>query len=377
MESAKTLRRPVNWQDFETLCLKLWGEIWNCREIVKNGRSGQIQHGVDVYGIPEWDDRYYGIQCKGKDEYTHSQFTREEIDAEIEKAKRFEPALKKLYFATTAVKDAKIEEYVRKVNLNHKEESLFEVHLFSWEDIVDRIDENRQTHDWYVYNQKFKTQHEVRVTFTDGGNIITLKPQFRQKQIAYRIKWPEIETFANKIQMDIPRFATLQSLVSTHYNTRKINLSYVGFQIKIENLGKAPLEDYKVLLTFNGEISDLADQNVEGGILQIIPRGKRYSTYLYPEDQTGKIVPINPLLVSEDKIFSEKIFLKPSPTEKQIAIGWKLLSRDYKTEGELILNLETEIIPVRKTITVENIDEERNENGDFSDCIEIIDENKF
>ena len=69
MKASKTLRKPKNWQDFETLCKKLWGEIWQCPEIQKNGRLGQNQNGVDIYGKPKGEDEYYGIQCKGK-EYT-------------------------------------------------------------------------------------------------------------------------------------------------------------------------------------------------------------------------------------------------------------------------------------------------------------------
>ena len=69
MKASKTLRKPENWQDFETLCKKLWGEILQCPEIQKNGRLGQNQNGVDIYGKPKGEDEYYGIQCKGK-EYT-------------------------------------------------------------------------------------------------------------------------------------------------------------------------------------------------------------------------------------------------------------------------------------------------------------------
>ena len=56
------IQKPVNWQDFESLCKKLWGEIWGCSDTIKkNGRSGQAQHGVDVYGIPKGETMYYGI----------------------------------------------------------------------------------------------------------------------------------------------------------------------------------------------------------------------------------------------------------------------------------------------------------------------------
>ena len=82
-------------------------------KLKKNGRAGQNQHGVDIYGIPKNEVQYFGIQCKGKDEYTKAILTEKEIIAEIEKAKTFKPKLKKLYFTTTANKDERIEEFVR------------------------------------------------------------------------------------------------------------------------------------------------------------------------------------------------------------------------------------------------------------------------
>jgi hypothetical protein len=167
MLAQQSLRRPVSGQEFESLCLKLWGEIWKCPEIQKVGRSGQSQNGVDIVGTPAGEQGYWGIQCKGKseyndDQYQHPQFSEAEIDREIEEAKGFEPALRKLYFATTARRDSKTQAYIRKRNEALKKEGLFEVHLFSWEDIVDRIDENRATYDWYAKNQKYRLDVSIR-----------------------------------------------------------------------------------------------------------------------------------------------------------------------------------------------------------------------
>src|ERR1043166_5148228 len=132
MNTAKKLRPPEYWTDFEDLCKKLWGEIWRCPEIKKNGRSGQQQNGVDIYGVPFGEVAFYGIQCKGKDTYTNKQFLEAEVETEIHKAKSFKPPLKKLYFATTAVKDTKIEEFVRQRDIENRQNGLFEVHIFSW-----------------------------------------------------------------------------------------------------------------------------------------------------------------------------------------------------------------------------------------------------
>jgi hypothetical protein len=81
MIAPTQIRKPENWQDFEKLCKKLWGEIWNCSNSIKrNGRSGQSQCGVDVYGLPINANGYYGIQCKGKDDYSKSKLSEKEID---------------------------------------------------------------------------------------------------------------------------------------------------------------------------------------------------------------------------------------------------------------------------------------------------------
>jgi hypothetical protein len=72
----KSLRKPENWQDFETLCKKLWGEVYGCpHQIKKNGRPGQSQNGVDLSCVPKNEDGYYGIQCKKKDQDTNAKIT--------------------------------------------------------------------------------------------------------------------------------------------------------------------------------------------------------------------------------------------------------------------------------------------------------------
>jgi len=53
---------------------------------------------VDVYGIPKGENEYYGIQCKGKDLFTHKQLTEKEIDEEIKKTQKLKPSTH--YFLT-------------------------------------------------------------------------------------------------------------------------------------------------------------------------------------------------------------------------------------------------------------------------------------
>lgn len=376
---SKSLRRPSNWQDFETLCKKLWGEIWKCPEIKKNGRSGQEQSGVDVYGIPFNDDQYYGIQCKGKDEYTNKQFTKKEILKEIELAKAFLPKLKKLYFATTAIKDVSIEEFIREQNLNNRKSDLFEVHLFCWEDIVDLIDENRQTHDWYLGSENFKKHKEVQISFQEGVTELTLKPKFKQDKTIFQ-KARERDDLATGLNNLAATFGSKYGIgrisnaiiIVPSFKEKKVNHSFVCFEIMMKNVGTDPIEDYKLLISFDGKIQELSDTNTKSSFPSINVNYKP-TTYLDNDKKTGRLIPRSNILVGDDIFRSEDIYLKPDGDEKFIYVNCKLISKDFKYEQTLILNLEPIIETCTKRETVDDLAKVRTEYGEFKDYIETID----
>ena len=54
---------------------------------------------------------------------------------EVEKAKSFKPPLNDWTLATTAKKDAKIEEIARLISEEHAKTGLFSVHVLGWEDL--------------------------------------------------------------------------------------------------------------------------------------------------------------------------------------------------------------------------------------------------
>ena len=132
---------PANWQDFESLCCDLWKEIWKDPNAQKNGRQGQPQHGVDVWGMPNQGNYYAGVQCKGKDNYADKSLTEGEVLAEVEKAKSFKPPLSEFTIATSGKRDVDIQELVRTITEKHRQESLFSVHVWSWQDIVGEVEE--------------------------------------------------------------------------------------------------------------------------------------------------------------------------------------------------------------------------------------------
>jgi len=128
---------PKNWQDFENICHRLWIEIWNDHNAQKNGRQGQSQHGVDIFGKPIYTSNYHGIQCKDKDNRLGSILTETELKNECKKAANFKPLLSTFTLATTSQRDEKIQRYYR--TLNHAQIFPFEIFVWSWDDIEAEI----------------------------------------------------------------------------------------------------------------------------------------------------------------------------------------------------------------------------------------------
>jgi hypothetical protein len=105
--SGMQIPPPKAWQEFETICCDLWKKIWDDDDTQKNGRQGQTQSGVDVYGRPGRGKEWAGLQCKGKDSFSNKTVTEEELKKEIEKAKNFEPSLNQFTIVTTAPRDGR------------------------------------------------------------------------------------------------------------------------------------------------------------------------------------------------------------------------------------------------------------------------------
>lgn len=131
------LKCPANWQEFQDLCFQLWKELWRDPASHQNGRIGQPQHGVDIWGINLFDKDYSGVQCKGKNGNYNSVLSAKEIDDECKKATHFTPKLKSFVMATTSPRDATVQEHCR--DINNKGIYPFSVDTWSWDDIEDEI----------------------------------------------------------------------------------------------------------------------------------------------------------------------------------------------------------------------------------------------
>lgn len=138
---------------FEDFCLDFFQELWGDDDAQLIGKKGSGQNGVDICGQPNGGTDWFGAQCKNKEQLTDKKLTEGEVNAEIKKAKGFNPKLKSYVIITTATRNAAIQELARTISETHRGEGLFDVKIYAWEDVVKKlIDKTPKTLiKWYPY----------------------------------------------------------------------------------------------------------------------------------------------------------------------------------------------------------------------------------
>lgn len=119
------LPKAKSWDEFEDIVWDLFALDWQDPHAVRNGRSGQRQNGVDIYGQPAGlGGRYVGIQCKRAED---GRLTRRMLEKEIAEADKFRPPLAEYIIATTESLDAALQEAVRTIDEEHRATGKFRV----------------------------------------------------------------------------------------------------------------------------------------------------------------------------------------------------------------------------------------------------------
>lgn len=122
---------PKAWDEFEDITLAAAKLRWRSGNFVRHGRTGQKQDGVDIYGHDE-KGRHIGVQCKNTIDGVSLKIVKEEIA----KAEAFQPALEHLCIATTAKRDASLQESVRALSEMRRKTKQFIVEILFWDDIL-------------------------------------------------------------------------------------------------------------------------------------------------------------------------------------------------------------------------------------------------
>jgi hypothetical protein len=130
----------TNENRFEELCLSLWKRILNQPATQLNGRRGQRQCGVDIFGRRDQSASWVAIQCKVR---TGGELSEKDINDDVESAKAFNPSLSEMIFATTARRDQGIQEFARTLTDKNLADGYFSVTVWSWDDITEEISQEQ------------------------------------------------------------------------------------------------------------------------------------------------------------------------------------------------------------------------------------------
>lgn len=129
---------PKSWDQFEELCADLFSAEWSDTALVRHGRAGQRQQGVDI--VARQQAKYpIGLQCKKKTKWPVQRLTTADIDKEVTGALMFRPKLKSFYILTSAPDDAKLQKHARVISQRHARSKLFDVHVLGWGELCRRI----------------------------------------------------------------------------------------------------------------------------------------------------------------------------------------------------------------------------------------------
>lgn len=125
------LPKPKSWDEFEDIVLDVLKKRWNTPSVTRNGRNGQGQHGVDIYGQPKYLDigEFAGVQTKRV-----KVLDLKTVKDEIANSEGFKPTLAEFLFVTTANRDAKLQESVRHICQQRQKAGKFPVEVLFWED---------------------------------------------------------------------------------------------------------------------------------------------------------------------------------------------------------------------------------------------------
>ncbi|WP_157963316.1 hypothetical protein [Algoriphagus litoralis] len=402
MISQVRIYPPQNWQDFEHLTLRLWGEIWRVQdEIEFNAEVGSSQKGVDIYCIPKNEKRYFGIQCKNKKLFCkygkHNKLSVDTIDQEIEKAKSFRPKLEKLIIATSFGKDSKLEEYVRELNLLHIRNGEFKIQICFWDYFSRKISEYENIYNWYLKNQNFQKTKTAFVSFENNETELSYSPEYIKCHVTYRLQTDDekleeklaiqkafenfdkenrfgfivrlLTFFKNKSDNILTNNKVLingidirsEQYIESTYPRKKHEINHFSIlpnnsfkdkqeysiKLKIENVGQSVIEDFKLEFNFEGDYEEI--RVISPKISEI----NNYNASTWINDKFGLFEPDKNFIVQKDFVVSKNIIVTPKlAVEGIIVIKWRLLARDYNDDGELRININPKFIETQKTMYV-------------------------
>lgn len=197
---------------FELFCLDLFNIQYNYNiSFNLNGRNGQKQYGVDIFGY-KGDPLYWiGIQCKVRN--TRNILTDKEIQKEIKLAESFNPSLSKYIIVTTEHRNSSLQEKIRLINEIQYKKKSFIVEILFWDDIISILGDS-----------KYKT---LILKYYSGFIIDPIKNGFASGKYITLILG-ELGEYSTKYELFVA--------INPRFNTEKSSIDYYKNRIMVANL---------------------------------------------------------------------------------------------------------------------------------------------
>lgn len=176
---------PKAWDEFEEITLSATRLRWGFLDFFRNGRRGQRQDGVDIFGTPR-AGYHVGIQCKN----TVGGISLPDVLTAVNNAASFKPPLAVLYIATTAEHDGRLQEKVRNLSDQRRASGEFAVEILFWSDISGDL--AKDADEFFKHYPEFKPDTEgqapgeksVQSVFTADEMAMQRHPAFGGRSIS-------------------------------------------------------------------------------------------------------------------------------------------------------------------------------------------------
>ncbi|WP_147239368.1 hypothetical protein [Tenacibaculum sp. E3R01] len=222
---------PKSWEEFEELTLDACKIRWENPDLQMNGRQGQPQNGVDIFGSNHIF-KCIGVQCKNY----KTKVTIELIKEEIIKAESFQPKIDMFYFAISTETDATIQREIRILSQERTNKGDFPVMMLFWNDIIQEL----------VKNQAVMNKHYPQLNLSE--NVLTEAKNIR-----------------------------LFSILDLVYNTLNLNFyNSLIFGEFGEMAGENPLQIQSVIMTIKYSSSNVLNKTEYKRVSILIDKYKEY-----------------------------------------------------------------------------------------------------
>lgn len=189
---------PGNDDEFEEFCLRFFRHVERCGGLVKYGKRGESQDGIDLID-QRCSTPYIAVQCKLRE--PHKSLRDKEILTEVALVEGSIHPIDRYIIATSARKSAKTQNLAMDLNRYKTPPRRFKVEVLFWEDICGRLDAlPRAIADGIVYgNPSDETSTlllEATLEFTRASVANDDQPSL----------YPEIEQLLSERKLEVAEF---------------------------------------------------------------------------------------------------------------------------------------------------------------------------